>query len=95
MQSYKFYTIAAVFSLLFTFTVFTNAQTPTPTPTPPPPPQNVQEDTEVLKVDSRLVVVPVSVTDSAGQPVQGLAANDFRIAEEGKQQTIDHVGDAA
>lgn len=93
MQSYKFYTIAAVFSLLFAFTVFTNAQTPTPTP--PPPPQNVQEDTEVLKVDSRLVVVPVSVTDSAGQPVQGLTASDFRIAEEGKQQTIDHVGDAA
>jgi VWFA-related protein len=57
-------------------------------PTPPP------QDDEVIKVDSRLVVVPVSVLDSAGQPVLGLKAQDFRIAEEGKQQVIEQVGDA-
>ncbi|HTK26458.1 MAG TPA: VWA domain-containing protein [Pyrinomonadaceae bacterium] len=90
MQSININKIAAVFSLLFALTFSLSAQTPAPTATP-----KIQEDTEVLKVDSRLVVVPVSVTDAAGQPVQGLTAKDFRIAEEGKEQTIDHVGDAA
>jgi Ca-activated chloride channel family protein len=90
MQSININKIAAVFSLLVVLTFSLSAQTPAPTATP-----KIQEDTEVLKVDSRLVVVPVSVTDAAGQPVQGLTANDFRIAEEGKPQAIDHVGDAA
>lgn len=89
MQPININKIAAVFSLLFVVTFSLRAQTPAPTATP-----RIQEDTEVLKVDSRLVVVPVAVTDAAGQPVQGLTAKDFRIAEEGKPQTIDHVGDA-
>ena len=62
-------------------------QTPTPKPKPTP-------DDEVIKVQSRLVVVPVSVTDANGQSVLGLTAQDFRIAEENKQQTIDHLGSA-
>ena len=53
------------------------AQTPTPKPKATP-------DDEVIKVDSRLVVVPVSVTDANGQAVLGLTAKDFRIAEDGK-----------
>ncbi len=56
------------------------------TPTPPP-----YEDDSVIKVDSRLVVVPVSVVNAAGEPVQGLTANDFRVLEEGRAQVIDHV----
>lgn len=63
------------------------SQTPTPKPKP-------TVDDEIIKVDSRLIVVPVSVTDSNGQPVSGLSATDFRITEEGKQQAIDHVGNA-
>jgi Ca-activated chloride channel family protein len=49
---------------------------------------------EIIKVDSRLVVVPVSVIDSAGQPVPGLTAQDFRISEEGKPQQLEQVSDA-
>lgn len=60
------------------------AQTPTKTP-------RIDEETEVIKVDSRLVVVPVSVTDLAGMPVKGLKAEDFRISEENKAQEIDSV----
>lgn len=56
-------------------------------PTPPP-------DDEIIKVESRLVVIPVSVTDSTGQPVPGLKAPDFRIFEENKAQQIEQVGDA-
>ena len=63
------------------------AQKPTPTPKP-------AVDDDIIKVSSRLVVVPVSVTDTNGNPVQGLTAQDFRIAEEGKQQTIENVGSA-
>ena len=61
------------------------AQTPTPTP---------KADDEIIKVDSRLVVVPVSVTDANGQPVLGLTAQDFRLTEEAKQQSIERVGNA-
>ena len=60
-------------------------QTPTPKP---------KVDDEIIKVSSRLVVVPVSVTDASGQAVMGLTAQDFRIAEEGRPQTIENVGNA-
>lgn len=60
-------------------------QTPTPKP---------KVDDEIIKVSSRLVVVPVSVTDASGQAVMGLTARDFRIAEEGRPQTIENVGNA-
>ena len=61
-----------------------------PTPTPKPPEQEVLD---VVKVTSNLVMVPVSVTDSQGQAVQGLKVADFRLEEEGKQQEIAEIGD--
>ena len=61
------------------------AQTPTPTPV---------DDDEVIKVESRLVVVPVSVTDALGQPVLGLKASDFRVMEENRLQEVAEVSDA-
>ncbi len=54
----------------------------------------VADDDEVIKVESRLVVVPVSVTNAAGEPVLGLKAQDFRVSEENKPQVIDNVGNA-
>ena len=48
----------------------------------------------MVKVESRLVVVPVSVTNQAGDPVVGLKATDFRISEENRPQTIDSLGNA-
>ena len=78
-------------SKLFAFLVFLPmsafAQNPTPTP-------KIQEDETVIKVDSRLVVVPVSVTNANGDPVLGLTAKDFAIEEEGRKQTIENAGDA-
>ena len=64
---------------------------PTPKPKPPPPPKD--EDYEVVRVTSNLVVVPVSVTDAAGQPVLGLKATDFHLDEEGRAQQISEIGD--
>jgi VWFA-related protein len=65
------------------------AQTPTPKPTATP-----VVDDEPIKVDSRLVVVPVSVTDSAGQPVLGLKVQDFQVLEESKMQQIEQISNA-
>lgn len=39
-------------------------------------------------------MIPVSVTDSSGQAVTGLTANDFRVLEENKKQEIAEVGNA-
>lgn len=65
--------------------------TPKATPTPKVDPK---VDDEVIKVDSRLVVVPVSVTDANGQPVTGLKAQDFKITEDKKAQEVAQVSDA-
>ena len=88
MKSFTTLHVALVFSLLV-FSAAVNAQTPTPTPTP-----KISEDDEVVRVESRLVVVPVSVTNATGDPVLGLKAADFRIAEENRSQTIESVGNA-
>jgi Ca-activated chloride channel family protein len=70
-------------------------QTPTPAPTATPPkPADAIDDDEVITVTSNLVVVPASVTDATGQPVQGLKASDFELEEEGRRQEIAQVGDA-
>src|SRR5690606_1267227 len=72
---------------LLCFSVSILAQSPTPPP-------RVEEDPNVITVNSRLVVVPVSVVDPAGNPVQGLGLQDFRIAEDNRQQTLESVGTA-
>jgi len=91
------YPIAGRLTLLILFysflVCFGSAQTPTPTASPRATPK-ISEEEQVIKVDSRLIIVPVSVTDVKGEPVQGLRAVDFRVAEEGKQQVIDQVSDA-
>lgn len=64
---------------------------PKPKPTPQPTPRD--EDYEVVRVTSNLIVVPVSVTDSSGQPVLGLKIPDFKLDEEGRTQEITQLGD--
>jgi Ca-activated chloride channel family protein len=50
-------------------------------------------DYDVVRVNSNLVVVPVSVTDATGQPVLGLTTTDFHLEEEGRAQEIAQIGD--
>ena len=63
--------------------------TPKPTPTPAPP---KDDDFEVIRVSSNLVMVPVSVVDAKGEAVRGLLVNDFRLAEEGREQQLVEIG---
>jgi Ca-activated chloride channel family protein len=86
----KFQNSLRILFLLFAFSLSVLAQTPKPTPKI----QTPEDDGEVIKVDSRLVIVPVSVTDAAGQPILGLKAPDFRILEDNKSQEIAQVSDA-
>jgi Ca-activated chloride channel family protein len=80
---------------------FTQAQTVRDLPPPPPPwkakptptPKPAEpEVVDVIRVTSNLVMVPVSVTDSQGQAIQGLQIPDFRLEEEGKQREITEIG---
>jgi Ca-activated chloride channel family protein len=66
---------------------------------PPPPPQKAKPEAkpdpqdEVVRLSSRLVVVPVSASDAYGQPVKDLTVEDFVIEEEGKPQRIVALGE--
>jgi VWFA-related protein len=64
------------------------AQTAT---TPNPSVQNTSAQAEaptVLQMTVRRVVLDVVVTDAKGTPVHGLNQGDFRVTEDGKEQTI-------
>jgi len=49
----------------------------------------VVEEEEVIKVDTDLVTIPVSVIDRDGRFVTGLRKQDFKIFENGVEQKID------
>ena len=85
----KLQRFAFIFALIFSFIFSAFAQTTQPTPTP-----KIEEDDSPIKIESRLVIVPVSVLDAAGQPVLGLKAQDFRVLEESRPQEIAQVSDA-
>lgn len=59
---------------------------PAPAPAPSPTPDPGQER---LKVDIRLVRLPITVLDKKGQFVSGLTQSDFQITEDKVPQQID------
>ena len=68
-------------------------QKPPPADKTTPPPGETIDDEEVIRVTSNLVVVPVSVTNAKGEPVQGLKVPDFRLEEQGRAQEVAQIGD--
>lgn len=71
-----------------------NLPPPPPAPTPKPTPYVPKDsDYDVVRVTSNLVIVPVSVTDTKGEPLLGLDIKDFRLEEEGRVQEITQIGD--
>lgn len=102
MKNFNFEQIASLIKQYFCFVsvvlfclVTTDAQQPTPTPSnsSASKEQSAVED-EVIKVNSKLVVVPVSVIDNNGQPVKNLTVKDFYLEEEGNPQEISEVSNA-
>lgn len=63
---------------------------PTPAPTPPTETSGEGGD-EVIKVDSSLVPIPVSVTDANGSAVTNLKLEDFELLVDGKTQEISEI----
>ncbi|HKY29336.1 MAG TPA: VWA domain-containing protein [Pyrinomonadaceae bacterium] len=93
--------LAAVLALFF-FSSLAAAQSlkdlpppppPPPTPTPTPVPTPKDEDFEVIRTTSNLVMVPVSVLEPNGQPAKGLQIADFLLEEDGRRQEIAQIGD--
>jgi Ca-activated chloride channel family protein len=50
-----------------------------------------QEDDEVVRTNTDLVVLNITVTDKSGQYVKGLKISDFKIFEDGKEITADLI----
>jgi Ca-activated chloride channel family protein len=53
---------------------------------------SAESDSDVVKVETDLVTIPVSVFDRNGLYIPGLLAKDFKIFEDGKEQQIAYFG---
>lgn len=64
----------------------------TPKPTPPvtDDQETVEQEDDVIRVETNLVTMPVSVLDRDGRFVSGLQQKDFRIFENGVEQKVEY-----
>ncbi|HEY0404303.1 MAG TPA: VWA domain-containing protein, partial [Pyrinomonadaceae bacterium] len=53
--------------------------------------QQSQDDDDVVRINSDLVVMNVTVLDAQGKYVHGLRRSDFKIFEDGKEQSADII----
>ncbi len=60
-------------------------------PTPTPKTDQIIEDDDIVRVDSALVPIPVSVTDAAGRAVTNLKISDFLLQIDSKDVEIDDL----
>jgi Ca-activated chloride channel family protein len=52
------------------------------------PPPEIIDDGDVLKIDTDLVLVDVTVTDAGGKPVRGLRPEDFKLYEDDEERAV-------
>ncbi|MFN0110913.1 MAG: VWA domain-containing protein [Blastocatellia bacterium] len=52
-----------------------------------------EPEPETIRINSRLVTVPVSVTDANGNPIRNLTAEDFVIEEDNVAQQVQTMGE--
>jgi Ca-activated chloride channel family protein len=62
--------------------------TPTPSPTPPP---KLNDDSQVVKIESTLVPIPVSVIDGQGRAVTNLRLEDFELKIDGQPAPVSQL----
>ena len=82
--------IVITLALLSAFTAPTLCRSQSETKPAQNPEQNQDQP---VRLSSRLVLVPVSASDTLGRPVRSLAAEDFVIEEEGHRQAIASLGE--
>jgi len=58
-----------------------------------PPQKPAQDQDEAIHLTSRLVLVPVSASDTLGKPVRDLTVEDFVLEEQGRPQAITSLGE--
>ena len=51
-----------------------------------------KDEGDILRVETNLITIPVSVFDRNGLYIPGLRQNDFKIFEDGKEQEIAYFG---
>lgn len=59
-------------------------------PLPTPTPETAEDGSEIIRVETNLITMPVSVLDRDGRFVTGLEQRDFRIFENGIEQKVDY-----
>ncbi|MBO0859183.1 MAG: VWA domain-containing protein [Chloracidobacterium sp.] len=59
----------------------------------PQKPKTPEPEEEVIKFNTNLVAVPVSVTDAQGNPVRNLTVEDFELEEDGVKQQLQPLGE--
>lgn len=83
----------AVWPSLRGSTISKGSSTPRPSSTNAGSTVSVATDgDEVVKVDTNLVTIPVSVFDRHGLYIANLQKEDFRIFEDGKEQQVEYFG---
>lgn len=63
---------------------------PTPTPTLKPPPPLPKDDTEVIRIETELVMLTATVTDKNGRYRADLKQSDFTVYENGVEQKLEY-----
>ena len=75
------------FFLFFAPNLSAQSKQPTPTPSPKQEEQEIDPD-DVISVNTTEVMLPVTVRDAAGALVNNLTRKDFRIFEDGAEQSL-------
>jgi Ca-activated chloride channel family protein len=78
--------------IIYLPTAESSPPTPKPLPTPTPTPvAEAENDEDIIRVDSALVPIPVSVTDQTGKAITTLKLEDFELAINGTTAEISDV----
>lgn len=77
---------ASAMIVSFALSIFSQQTTPPVKPTPTPP-----ADADVVKIQTNLIQLDVTVIDKKGDPVRDLTLDEIKVYENGKLQKITHL----
>ena len=90
-MKYKFFRGLFFISILICFQPFSAAQTSGVSTVP----DNQSLSGSVIRINSNLVSVPISVSDASGRVITDLKIEDFRLTEDGKSAEISKLADSS